>query len=141
MGMVGSPWVYNAKRGSILKMIKRSVKKIVGTPIEGDGIKGVTMKLLVGRDDNAPTFAMRHFSVNVDGYTPMHQHPWEHEVLVLSGEGELECGSEVLPISTGDGLFIPSNDLHQFRNKGTEPLEFLCIVPVESDCGEAVPGS
>jgi quercetin dioxygenase-like cupin family protein len=139
--MGGAPWVYNAKRGSIRKMIKRSIQKMEAIPIEADGVKGVSMQLLVGRDDNAPTFAMRHFAVEVDGYTPKHQHPWEHEVLILSGDGEVECGGEILQITSGDGLFIPSNDLHQFRNTGTSTLEFLCIVPVESDCGEAVPGS
>jgi len=122
-------------------MIKRSVQQMDGTPIEGDGIQGVTMKLLVGKQDNAPTFAMRHFLVEPGGFTPMHQHPWEHEVLILSGEGEVESDTEVTSIASGDGLYIPSNELHQFRNTSTTPLEFLCIVPVESDCGEPVPGS
>jgi quercetin dioxygenase-like cupin family protein len=122
-------------------MIKRSVQQMDGTPIEGDGIQGVTMKLLVGKQDNAPTFAMRHFLVEPGGFTPMHQHPWEHEVLILSGEGEVESDTEVTPIASGDGLYIPSNELHQFRNTSTTPLEFLCIVPVESDCGVPVPGS
>ena len=122
-------------------MIKRSVQQIEGIKVEGDGIKGVTMKLLVGRDDNAPTFSMRHFSIKPNGYTPKHQHPWEHEVLILSGSGEVECDGEVLHIEPGDGLLIPSDKLHQFRTVGGDPLEFLCIVPVESDCGETVPGS
>ncbi len=122
-------------------MIKRSVQQMDGTSVKGDGIKGVTMKLLVGRDDHAPTFAMRHFAVDSGGFTPKHQHPWEHEVLILAGMGEVECDGEAVPISSGDGLFIPSNESHQFRNLGDEPLEFLCIVPVESDCGEPVPGS
>ena len=122
-------------------MIKRSVQQMDGTPIEGDGIQGVTMKLLVGKQDNAPTFAMRHFLVEPGGFTPMHQHPWEHEVLILSGEGEVESDTEVTSIASGDGLYIPSKELHQFRNTSTTPLEFLCIVPVESDCGEPVPGS
>ncbi len=122
-------------------MMKRSVQQMEGTTIEGDGIQGVKMKLLVGKDDSAPTFAMRHFSVEPGGFTPKHQHPWEHEVLILSGDGEVESGGEVSPIASGDGLFIPSNELHQFRNSGKSALEFLCIVPVESDCGEPVPGS
>lgn len=122
-------------------MIKRSVQQMEGTPIEGDGIQGVSMKLLIGKDDSAPTFAMRHFSVEPGGFTPNHQHPWEHEVLILAGKGELESGGEISAITSGDGLYIPSNELHQFRNNGDQPLEFLCIVPVESDCGEAVPGS
>ena len=122
-------------------MMKRSVQQMEGTPIEGDGIQGVTMKLLVGKQDNAPTFAMRHFLVEAGGFTPKHQHPWEHEVLILSGEGEVESDGKVTTISSGDGLYIPSNELHQFKNTSTKPLEFLCIVPVESDCGEPVPGS
>ena len=109
--------------------------------IENDDTKGVSMKLIIGREDNAPNFAMRHFLVDVGGYTPHHQHPWEHEVLVLSGDGEVECDGKVQAITNGDGLLIPANDLHQFRNKGDQPLEFLCIVPVNTDCGEAVPGS
>jgi quercetin dioxygenase-like cupin family protein len=136
-----APEVYNERKQEAYSMMKRSVRQMEGTPIEGDGIKGVTMKLLVGREDQAPTFAMRHFAIEAGGYTPNHQHPWEHEVLILEGEGELECDGEVLPIAKGDGLLIPSNDLHQFRNTSDKRLEFLCIVPVESDCGEAVPGS
>ena len=122
-------------------MMKRSVQSMDGIPIKGDGIQGVTMKLLVGREDNAPTFAMRHFSVEPGGFTPMHSHPWEHEVLVISGNGELECDGEMTQITCGDGLYIPSNEVHQFLNSGDTNLEFLCIVPVESDCGEVVPGS
>ncbi len=112
-----------------------------GTPVDVDGASGVTMKLLVGRDDHAPTFAMRHFKVEPDGCTPRHEHPWEHEVLVISGDGELECGGKVIEIHAGDGLFVPGNTLHQFRNTSNGPMEFLCIVPVESPCGQCVPGS
>ncbi|MBC8309102.1 MAG: cupin domain-containing protein [Planctomycetes bacterium] len=122
-------------------MIKQSVQQMDGISVKGDGIKGVTMRVLVRKEDGAPTFAMRHFSVESGGYTPSHLHPWEHEVFVLSGQGEVECAGEVKSIQGGDGLFIPSNDLHQFRNVGQQPLEFLCIVPIESDCGEPVPGS
>jgi quercetin dioxygenase-like cupin family protein len=122
-------------------MIKRSVQQMAGTPVTGEGISGVTMKLLVGRDDDAPTFAMRHFSVEPGGYTPMHSHDWEHEILVLGGHGELECDGEVSAITSGDGLFIPSNQTHQFRNVGAKPLEFMCIVPVAFGCGQEVPDS
>ena len=122
-------------------MIKRSVQKMAGTQVQGEGIQGVTMKLLVGRNDQAPNFAMRHFSIEPDGCTPMHQHDWEHEVMILCGDGELECDGDVSSISKGDWIYIESNQLHQFRNTGDSQLEFLCIVPVESDCGAEVPSS
>ena len=122
-------------------MIRRNISEMEGTPVEVDGAKGVTMKLLAGKDDGAPTFAMRHFLVEPGGFTPKHEHPWEHEVLVIAGDGELECGSEVISIHAGDGLFIPGDTLHQFRNTSENSMEFLCIVPVESPCGQCVPGS
>jgi len=122
-------------------MIKRNVDEMTGTPVTGDGISGVTMKLLVGREDEATSFAMRHFKVEPNGFTPKHSHDWEHEILVLKGQGELECDGETTTIAKGDGLFIPSNQTHQFRATGDTPLEFLCIVPVASDCGQVVPES
>lgn len=122
-------------------MIKRSIQSVAGKQIEGEGIDGVTMRLLVGKEDAAPTFAMRHFSLDTGGSTPLHKHDWEHEVLVLAGQGVIECGGDVEQIAQGDAIFVPSNDLHQFRNTGEDPLEFICVVPVESACGEPVPGS
>ena len=122
-------------------MIKRSIQTVDSHEVIGDGIEGVTMRLLVGKDDQAPTFAMRHFTIESGGSTPMHQHNWEHEVLVLTGTGEIECDGKVESIVGGDAIFVPPNDLDQFRNTGTDPLEFICIVPVESPCGESIPGS
>ena len=88
-----------------------------------------------------PARDLAFFADESGGFTPKHHHPWEHEVLILSGVGELECAGEMTKIKQGDGLFIPSEDLHQFRATGDRPLEFLCIVPVESACGQDVPGS
>ncbi|MDP6602296.1 MAG: cupin domain-containing protein [Phycisphaerales bacterium] len=122
-------------------MIKRSVGDMQGRRIEGEGIRGVTMRLLVGREDGAPTFATRHFSVDPGGFTPKHSHDWEHEVVVLSGDGELEHNGQVHSISDGDALYIAPGSDHQFRNTGEGPLEFLCVVPVTSLCGDEVPGS
>jgi len=122
-------------------LITRNIQTIDGKKLEGDGVEGVTMRLLVGKEDGAPTFAMRHFSVEQGGCTPMHQHDWEHEVLILAGQGEIECEGEILLIKAGDSMFVPANDLHQFRNTASDPFEFICIVPVESPCGNPVPGS
>jgi len=122
-------------------LIKRNIQSIDGKKLEGDGIEGVTMRLLVGKEDGAPTFAMRHFSLEEGGATPKHQHDWEHEVLILQGNGEIECDGEVSQITSGDSIYVPANDLHQFRNTSADSLEFICIVPVASACGEPVPGS
>ena len=81
-------------------MIKRSVQQVEGTKLEGDGIQGVTMKLLVGREDSAPTFAMRHFAVEPNGFTLNHQPHWEPEVRVLPGTGEFPVPSTHMTLPT-----------------------------------------
>ncbi len=109
------------------------------------GVKDVSMRLLVGRDDGAPNFAMRHFTVEPGGHTPRHAHNYEHEVLILEGEGTVEEDGTLHTIHSGDVLFVAPNTTHQFVNTGSQPLKFLCLVPVTFDCGEGeqavTPGS
>jgi len=99
------------------------------------------MQVMVGRKDDAPTFAMRHFIVSGGGYTPHHSHPYEHEVYIVEGELEAECDGVTSVVRAGDTLFVPSEAVHQFRNTGDTQARFLCMVPVASDCGQPVPGS
>ena len=56
----------------------------------GEGAKGVKIRWLIGEQDGAPNFAMRHFEVAPGGHTPHHSHDWEHEVFVLSGRGKVD---------------------------------------------------
>lgn len=106
-----------------------------------DGVKGVTMRLMVGRADGAPNFSMRHFTVEPGGHTPHHSHDYEHEVFVVDGAGKVEKDGAQHDIAAGDVLFMPPNAVHQFVNTGSKPLKFLCLVPVTFDCGKPTPGS
>ena len=112
------------------------------------GALGVQMRLMIGREDGAPTFAMRLFDVEPGGQTPLHAHNYEHEVLILSGSGEVTGGPDgkiQKKIQQGNVIFMPANELHQFRNTGNQTLQFMCLVPTQFDCGggvcEATPGS
>lgn len=110
-----------------------------------EGVKDVTMRMMVGAADGAPTFAMRHFTVEPGGHTPRHSHNYEHEVVVLSGTARVEHDGEFHDVSSGDILMIEPNRLHQFVNAGDTPFQFLCLVPTQFDCGggsmERTPGS
>ena len=55
-------------------MLLRSAGKMPGEPVEMDGARFVTMRLMVGRADGAAHFAMRHFTVEAGGHTPRHTH-------------------------------------------------------------------
>lgn len=104
------------------------------------GSKGVTLRVLIGRREEASRFALRILEVTPGGYTPRHAHNYEHEVLVLEGTGQVLGGVDaatIRPIRAGDALFIPPNETHQFRNVGTQTLRFACIVPVMFECGSS----
>ncbi len=87
------------------------------------------VRYLIGPRESAPNFAMRQFEVEPGGYTPRHSHPYEHEVFVLAGRGEVFEGDISHPIAAGDVVYVAPNEIHQFRNVGDQPLKFLCLVP------------
>lgn len=94
-----------------------------------DGANGCSVRWLINDTDGAPNFAMRQFAVEPEGHTPKHSHPYEHEVYVLSGSGIVLEGDEEHPIAAGDFIYVCPDEIHQFRNTGTAPLTFLCMVP------------
>ena len=97
--------------------------------IKMEGVKNVKKRLLLGPMDGTPSFAMRMFEIEPDGYTPYHTHPYEHEVFVLEGEGELITAEGKFPLSKGDVILVPPSIGHQFKASKTERLVFLCVVP------------
>lgn len=97
-------------------------------PVQMEGAHGCRVRWLVGQSDGAPNFAMRQFEVEAGGYTPKHSHPYEHEVFVLEGQGVVVEGTVEHPLHAGDVVFVRPDEVHQFRNTGTAPLKFLCLV-------------
>jgi quercetin dioxygenase-like cupin family protein len=97
--------------------------------VDMPGAEGCKVRWLVGAKDGAENFSMRQFEVGVDGFTPKHSHPYEHEVFVLSGEGTVLEGEMVHKIKSGDVIFVRPDEVHQFKNTGDKPLQFLCLIP------------
>jgi len=97
--------------------------------VQMDGAERVRMRMLIGPEQGARTFHMRHFEVQPGGHTPHHQHDHEHEVLILKGRGLVSSELGDRPIKPGDVVWVPPNEMHQFQNTGGEPLEFLCLIP------------
>ncbi len=100
-------------------------------PAENPGgeTRGVTIRWVISEEDGAPTYYMRVFEIAPGGYSPLHRHPWEHEIYILSGEGEMvqEEGSEA--VRPGTAVFIPGEELHQIKNAGEQLLRFICTIP------------
>lgn len=121
--------------------VVRRVEDTPGRSMEIPGADKVTMRLLLGREDGAPTFAMRHFTVEAGGHSPKHQHNYEHGIYIVGGRGTLEVDGEMREIAAGDSAFVRPNTLHQFRADRGAELQFLCVVPTTFDCGKPTPGS
>ena len=69
-------------------MLVKKIEDVPAAQVQMEGAKNVTVRVLFGPDDNAPTFAMRLVEIDADGHTPFHAHPFEHEVFVLKGEAK-----------------------------------------------------
>ena len=94
-----------------------------------DGVAGTTVRWLIKDTDGAKNFAMRLFTMQPGGHTPYHQHDWEHEVYILEGKGIVVHEGNEENFEPGHVIFVPNNDMHQFKNTGSEPVKFLCLVP------------
>ena len=94
-----------------------------------EGAKGAKIRWLVSQDDTAPNFAMRLFEIEEGGFTPFHNHEWEHEVFIVEGEGELVLQGDQKAFSQGHFIYVEPMRFHQFRNTGKSTMKFLCMVP------------
>ncbi len=92
------------------------------------GAKDATLRALIGPED-APNFIMIMIELAPGGNTPEHNHEWEEEIFIASGEGILKTGEGERPLGVGDALIIDQNMKHQFVNSGNESLQFICVIP------------
>ena len=96
---------------------------------DGEVVKGVTGRVVIGKEDGAPNFCMRIFTLTAGGYTPRHSHEWEHEILIHEGRGQVFRDDQWVDVETGSVVFIPGNEEHQFRNNSDSDLVFACLIP------------
>ena len=97
-------------------------------PYENETAHNAKGRLLMGKDDGAP-FALRLFELGESGSSMLHSHPYEHEVFVHGGVGQVLRDGVWVDLKAGDAVYIPANEEHQLRNAGNEPFFFVCGVP------------
>jgi quercetin dioxygenase-like cupin family protein len=99
------------------------------TKFNNEIAQGVTGRVVIGKDDGAPNFCMRLFTLAPGGFTPRHSHDWEHEILIHEGSGKVFKDGEWVAIQRGSVIFIPGGDEHQFKNDSNADLVFACLIP------------
>jgi quercetin dioxygenase-like cupin family protein len=96
-----------------------------------EGASKLKVRWLITKEMGAPNFAMRLFEMEPNGNSPLHTHPWEHEVFILEGEGIVVAKDGEKKIKAGSVIFIAPNELHQIKNNSKKILKFLCLVPIK----------
>ena len=118
-------------------MESKKVKKFAYTEIKAETIekqsKNLTVRWLITKETGAENFAMRLFEMGAGGNTPLHSHDWEHEVFILEGQGVVVGGKEEKPFKSGDVIFVPANETHQFKNNSEKLVKFLCMIPYKPE--------
>ena len=94
-----------------------------------EGVAGTTKATVIGPAEGWKANALRVFRISPGGFTPHHQHDWEHVNYIINGKGTLTIGGETFELKAGDYVFVPPNTMHQFKNPFGADFEFICIVP------------
>jgi len=94
------------------------------------GYDNVKKQIVIGPDDGSQEIVLRYFSLKPGGASPYHTHNFPHLVKIETGNGTVtDATGDEHQLRTGDYVYINDNEVHQFRNTGSEPFDFICIVP------------
>ncbi len=93
-------------------------------------LAGVVKREVITADDGAPHFCMRVFELEPGSSIPLHSHPWEHEIFVLSGQGAVLSEDGKTQVVKENVIFVPPNERHGFANNSNQPLRFICLIPL-----------
>lgn len=99
--------------------------------VDMQGAKGVWKQVPISKQDGSPGFSFRVFTIEPDGHTPYHRHPYEHLNYIIEGRGVVvrESGEE-WPVHKGDFALVCPDEKHQYKNRSqTDPLVMICAVP------------
>jgi len=94
-----------------------------------EGAEKIKIRWLIDERIGAENFFMRMFEIEPGGCSPLHSHPWEHEIFILEGEGVVIGKDGERKIGPGDVIFIPPNEIHQLKNTGNSLMRLLCLIP------------
>ena len=88
------------------------------------------IRWLITSKDGAPNFAMRLIELAPGIVFQPHQHPYEHEIYVLEGEGVVtDPTGDTGKMEPGKYVYMPPDEPHGYKNTGDVTLKFICVIP------------
>jgi len=116
-------------------VIKRRIEEVKGYDVReayGSEAEGVTIRwisdLRTGGEEYIHHFALRYFTFRPRSYLASHKHPWEQEIIITKGKGQVTTESETVEGNPGDVFYFAANELHGFRNESDSDFEFYCVI-------------
>jgi quercetin dioxygenase-like cupin family protein len=95
-----------------------------------EGAEGIYKQVPISRENGAPTFSFRVFTIEPGGHTPYHNHPSEHVNYIIEGKGKIVAQDKEYEIGRGDFALVLPGEVHQYRNvSATDPMVMICAVP------------
>ena len=111
------------------KLSERDWEGVEPSAYDAPEVAGIEKRELIGHDDGAPHWRLRHFRVPPGGRTARERHPHDHGVYVLSGRARVTLEDRVEEVGPGDVVYVAGDELHQFEALGEGELEFICVAP------------
>ncbi len=90
-------------------------------------MQGVKRRRFLNPENSSTNFALRAYIIEPGGYTSYDIHPHEHGVYMISGNAVVIIEGREFTLRPGDVLHIGGNEAHQFFNRGSESVKFLCV--------------
>ncbi len=106
-------------------MLHRDYRDVEAEPVGEDK----SIRWVIGKPEGAPNFAMRVIEFQPGAVFETHQHPYEHEIFVLEGEGVAEGPKGAVDMRPGVALYVSPDEPHGYRNTGDGVLRFICVIP------------
>jgi len=109
------------------------LEKVEKIKVSMEGAKDAYKQIPISKADGTPAYSLRVFTIEPNGYTPYHQHNFEHLNYIIEGDGAVVMENKTeYPIKKGDFLLVLPDEVHQYKNKSADrPLILICAVPKE----------
>lgn len=111
-------------------MIKKNYNDVKEEIVTKANSTGTTIRWLITKEDGAQRYTTRRFELQPGGQIGIHNHPEEHHIYILEGEGIIiDSDGNEFQGKIGDVLYVPPNEPHGYKNNTISPFAFLCVIP------------
>src|SRR2546425_10723080 len=111
-------------------MYTTTVRSVAAIRFLEEGSHNVKMKQLIGHEDGARKTAMHELIITKGGFSAMHRHEWDHQLVVTEGRGVAILDGKKLALRPGVVLLVQSNEEHQFLQRGGAAVKLVSDTPI-----------